>query len=461
MNQPRFTKPVISVVIPAYNSVNYLTKCLASLRASTLSNFEVVVSDDGSTDDTAEVAHHWGAIVVSADKTSGPACARNRGVAVAKAPIIYFVDSDVCVQPDTLERIVNSFDADPELDALIGSYDDAPGSPDFVSKYRNLMHCYVHQQAERIARTFWSGCGAIRRTVFLQMGGFDESYGKPSVEDIELGYRLSAAGKKIVLDRDLQVKHLKHWSLAQVVRTDILQRGIPWTELILRNRAMPNDLNLKLGQRLSVFLIFVASLIAAWSLYQDRQSFVLSVSMLTYLLFVQAYFWSSRKLQPSRLILAVGSTAAVLATSWDRFPVVGVGIVAVWAVAFIRQLIPDGALRRATGTAFGLGLVGLAVAVLATIPQHPVTFGFFVALAMIVVLNSDFYLFLAKRTGKLASLAAIPFHLLFFFYSGLSFVLGAMKFAFAPRQQMQEPAVLTPTWPTASPQGTRIAPNRF
>lgn len=80
---------------------------------------------------------------------------------------------------------------DTQVDALIGSYDDDPKSPDFISQYRNLMHCSVHQTGRSEASTFWSGCGAIRREVFLESGGFDETYVRPAIEDIELGYRLT------------------------------------------------------------------------------------------------------------------------------------------------------------------------------------------------------------------------------------------------------------------------------
>jgi hypothetical protein len=90
--------------------------------------------------------------------------------------------------------------------------------------------------------------------VFLAHGGFDESYRRPAVEDIELGTRLCRAGHKIILDPDLRVKHLKRWSFGMLVRSDVFDRALPWTEIILRDRHMPNDLNLARTQRLSVGL---------------------------------------------------------------------------------------------------------------------------------------------------------------------------------------------------------------
>jgi cellulose synthase/poly-beta-1,6-N-acetylglucosamine synthase-like glycosyltransferase len=149
---------------------------------------------------------------------------------------------------------------------VIGSYDDAPAEPGFLSQYRNLLHHVVHQGGDERASTFWAGCGAVRREAFEEVGGFDESYADPSIEDIELGARLVQAGHTIRLVKDLQVKHLKRWRLANMLATDLWRRAVPWTELMLRQGRMVNDLNVKTSDRLSVVVAFVllASLLAAW-----------------------------------------------------------------------------------------------------------------------------------------------------------------------------------------------------
>ena len=157
----------------------------------------------------------------SACRARGPAAARNTGAQAASAPLVFFLDADVAVHPDTFGRAVARFEADPGLAALFGSYDDCPAAPGLVSQFRNLLHHYVHQQGSfvddaRPARTFWTGCGAIRRQVFLDLGGFDpQLYRRPAIEDIELGYRLTRAGCRIDLARDIQATHLKRWTLAR------------------------------------------------------------------------------------------------------------------------------------------------------------------------------------------------------------------------------------------------------
>jgi len=223
--------PSISVIIPVFNSARYLRECLDHLRRSSFADYECIVIDDGSSDGSAAVASERGARVLRTGRRSGPAYARNLGARAAQGEILFFIDADVCVAPNTLTRVCANFEQDPQLAAVMGAYDDSPASQDFLSLYKNLMHCYVHHNSRHEACTFWSGCGAIRRSVFLEHSGFDESYERPAIEDIELGYRLSRAHKKLVLDPSISVKHLKKWSFFGLVKTDILDRGIPWTNL--------------------------------------------------------------------------------------------------------------------------------------------------------------------------------------------------------------------------------------
>lgn len=268
---PEPRRPAFSVVIPVRNGGNDFERCLRRLRESQGVEFELIVVDDGSTDGSGDVARRFGARVVSNATPQGPASARNSGALAARAEVVFFLDADVSVRPDTLARALTRFDADPGLTALFGSYDDEPAAPGLVSRFRNLLHHFVHQQGRfendvRPARTFWTGCGAIRREAFLDIGGFDPRlYTRPAIEDIELGYRLTRAGHKIVLARDVQGTHLKRWSLASVVSTDILQRGVPWMILMKRAGIAESDLNVRPEQKVCVAATAFALLCAAAS----------------------------------------------------------------------------------------------------------------------------------------------------------------------------------------------------
>lgn len=258
--------PPLSVIVPAHNAAATLPRCLTAIVRSAPAGTEIIVVDDGSTDDTAALAHDFGATIVQHDHATGPARARNAGVARASAPIVLFVDADVEIAGDAIERVLATFNQHPSPSAVFGSYDDSPAAGTLVSDYRNLLHHFVHQQANEASTSFWAGLGAIRRSALDACGGFDERYARPSIEDIELGARLSAAGHHIRLDKTVRGTHLKRWTLAGVVRTDVLARARPWTLLLLRDGSLPHDLNLKPRHRASGVLVWVPAIAAAVAL---------------------------------------------------------------------------------------------------------------------------------------------------------------------------------------------------
>jgi hypothetical protein len=257
----------VSVVVPVRDGGAQLARCLDALLASDYRPFELIVVDDGSTDGGAsvEACRARGVEVVELSRSVGPAGARNRGAERASGRVLVFVDADVVVRPDTLSRFVVLFDVLPGFAAVFGSYDDEPAARGFVSQYKNLLHHFVHQQASELAETFWAGCGAVRRSAFEAVGGFDESrYTRPCVEDIELGGRLRRAGHKIMLDKALQVKHLKRWTLLSMLRADIFDRALPWSRLILGGGGpLINDLNLRVRERACAALVAAAALLLA------------------------------------------------------------------------------------------------------------------------------------------------------------------------------------------------------
>jgi Glycosyltransferases, probably involved in cell wall biogenesis len=239
---------------------------LDAVLASSYKSYEIIVVDDASTDDSPEICREKGAIVFRLPHQSGPGAARNYGAEKAQGDILFFVDSDVVIRRDTVARVAEDFMKNPDIAAVFGSYDDSPTVPDFLSQFRNLLHHFTHQNSREEAVTFWAGCGAIRRDIFHEVGGFDQDkYPKPSIEDIELGYRLRKAGYRIMLDKGLQAKHLKNWEWRSMLKNRIFNRAVPWSQLILESRSLPSDLNLQTSHRLvlrwSVCLVFMLPLI--------------------------------------------------------------------------------------------------------------------------------------------------------------------------------------------------------
>ena len=251
-----FNEITLSVIIPVHNGGENFRRCLSSITAAVPPANEIIVVADGDTDDSAQLAETFDVRVLRTPTRKGPASARNLGARMAQGDILFFVDADVTLSPDAIGQVKTLFRRQPDLAAVFGSYDDEPAETNFFSQYKNLLHHYVHQISCEEASTFWGGCGAIRSEVFYTIGGFDEHYREPSIEDIEFGYRLKQAGQKIQLCKTLQGKHLKHWDMVSLLKSDFFHRALPWTELILRKHWFVNDLNLQTSNRISVMLTY-------------------------------------------------------------------------------------------------------------------------------------------------------------------------------------------------------------
>ncbi len=216
----------LSIIVPFHRNLEHLRRCLSAIRAET-SGAEVIIAADGALDDCGALATAFDARVLRLPGPQGPAVARNRAAATARGETLVFVDADVEVAPQSLTRLAEVLDGQPHIAAVVGAYDESPTEPNFFSQYKNLAHSYIHQAADPRAQTFWAGFGAVRTEVFFSVGGFDERFERPSIEDIDLGYRLTAAGHRVLLDARLRVSHLKRWTLRSLVASDIFDRGIP------------------------------------------------------------------------------------------------------------------------------------------------------------------------------------------------------------------------------------------
>ena len=333
------------MIVPVYRGGEAFRQCLQALQALSPQPDEIIVVCDGQADDPQPWWSDARAVplrVLSTPVRSGPAHARNVGARAATGDVLFFIDADVTLRTDAIERVQQIFAEHAHVDALIGSYDDAPGEPNFLSQYRNLLHHYVHQQSRAEASTFWGACGAVRRPAFWAVGGFDERFDQPSVEDIDLGYRLTSAGFQIRLEPTLQIKHLKRWEALSMIKTDITRRAVPWTKLLLQRDVIDQDLNLQRDSRISTVLI--------------------------YLLLAQ---------------LALGST---------------------WGLV---RLMSGRELQLAYGGSVFL-LTGLLL------------------LVTLIWLNAPLYRFFQRKRGWWFALRVIPWHWLYYTYSGLGFVWGTL-----------------------------------
>ncbi len=206
-------------MIPAYNAEATLISCLYSLRKQTAKPSQIILVDDCSTDRTAAIASDAGIDILSFSERGGPAIARNAGAERAAGDIILFLDADVVVPVDLVERISDCFLSDSSTVAVQTVYSPYCPAEDIISGYQNF---YYYHSLTRIkgnsTATFATWCAAILRDTFIEIGGFNTSIPEPTVEDEELGYEIADRGKKIALVRDIQVTHLASYTISQFIR---------------------------------------------------------------------------------------------------------------------------------------------------------------------------------------------------------------------------------------------------
>ncbi len=297
--------PQLSIVMPVRQGERVLPRSLGALMESDLprDQWELIIVDDASTDGTVSVAERFADRVIQLGlKPNGPSYARNRGVEAARGEVVVFVDADVCVHRETLGRFANVFRENPGISAVFGSYDAAPPAPGLVSQYRNLLHHYVHQLNAGDAETFWAGCGAIRRQVFVDAGMYNEwHFSRPQIEDIELGHRITDMGHRILLRPDIQATHLKRWTLRNVIWTDLNDRGVPWARLLIRRGSVTkeNTLNLRRAEKVSTALVWLCLVVLTVALAAtDARLLMLALALYLPVVWLNRrlyrFFWKQR-----------------------------------------------------------------------------------------------------------------------------------------------------------------------
>lgn len=228
----------LSVIMPVYNASSTLGKAAQAVMMELAEDMEFIAIDDCSTDDSLLQLKRLGPTVVSLPQRLGPAKVRNLGAQTAKGEFLLFIDADVILQPHWAARI-REVSLEPELHAVQGVYTLSTEEVNFVSAYQNDYYHYAFtslpQRETAIAATF---CFVIRRALFLQFGGFDDQIPQPTVEDEEFGYRLHAAGIRIMLDSHLAVRHLARYSIASFSKRKVRMTRSQ-IKALLRRRANP------------------------------------------------------------------------------------------------------------------------------------------------------------------------------------------------------------------------------
>jgi hypothetical protein len=216
-----------------------------------------------------------------------------------------------------------------------------------------------------------------------------------------------------------------------MLKTDFCYRAVPWSDLVIRSGSMPNDLNLRISQRISVALVFLLGALGAYLALTRGAYFLLPLFatffvMLSYYLLEASRDRSKAIMTLMVVVMGVIGVLSYIARVWLIIPMLLLAGVALFMRH--RYALPFGVWHRRTGVLIGGYCLLLIGFVWFYYPHHKPGTVWLVVLLTLVALNKQFYFFLAGHRGRLFALAAIPFHLLYFLSSGLAFLLALSRY---------------------------------
>lgn len=284
----------VSVVIPVYNAAGTLDKCLDALYNCAYKDFEVIIVLDGSEDNSANIAEQYPCRIESLRKNSGPAAARNRGAELASGDILFFIDSDVKVKRDAISLVDKTFRRNPEINIIQGVYSDKIKYKNVATQYQQSFYAfYAWHLCDKYVSTLTTGCFAIRKNTFLHNGGFNEDIKRATAEDEEFGYKLIAAGNKIMLLKELEAEHMAEYSLGKFLKRGFFMSAATMKSY-LRNRTYVQKMQQSNYSRvllsLPLLTLIIFSFIVA-SLYPSRAAVVSFFILNVFFVFLHLPFW--------------------------------------------------------------------------------------------------------------------------------------------------------------------------
>ena len=189
-----YSYPLVSVVVPAFNSADYIDEAIESVLSQTFQNFELIVVDDGSTDATLDVLNRYAhCIQLVSQSNRGAAAARNAGVEIARGELIAFLDADDTFFPEKLAKQVALFERSPSLGMVVSGWELVTISGERISSVKSWEHRpQLDLETAVLFKPARPSATMLRKKWFEQVGGFDNKLS--SAEDLDLLLRLMVAG---------------------------------------------------------------------------------------------------------------------------------------------------------------------------------------------------------------------------------------------------------------------------
>lgn len=274
-------EPDISVIVPNYNGQHTLPLCLHSIIKSSNINFELIVVDDGSNDNSLSVIKQFPCRVIN-QSHRGAAAARNAGAQAARAKVLLFTDADCVLAQDTLSRALSSFNKYGSRTIIGGSYNAQSFDPGFFSRFQSAFIHYCETKHINKPDYIATHAMVIDREVFLASGGFKENW-LPILEDVEFSHRLQRAGYTLLIDPQLLVRHIFNFSLKKSI-SNAIRKASYWTYYSIRNKDLLTDSGTASHELKTNVVLFYVTLLLLLSSMITVSPYLLFAALFTLLL---------------------------------------------------------------------------------------------------------------------------------------------------------------------------------
>ncbi|MEK6743014.1 MAG: glycosyltransferase [Nitrospirota bacterium] len=233
------SKQSLSIIIPNYNGVRTIGACLEAFMAFRDDGCEIVVVDDGSYDGSVDVIRRHQVNLVRLSGHAGASAARNAGVSASTGEALFFIDNDCIVTDGTIPRVRKNLSEQPADVVVGGTYTPVPHDTGFFSSFQSAFINYSETKNVHDPDYLATHALVIRAEAFKKAGGFNEDF-LPILEDVEFSHRLTRNGFKLIMDPDLQVRHIFHHTFVRSLRNAVKKTRY-WTEYSLANRDLFAD----------------------------------------------------------------------------------------------------------------------------------------------------------------------------------------------------------------------------
>lgn len=209
-------KVAVTAYVPCFNAGRYIEKCLDSLLAQTYHVDEILVIDDGSTDDTISRVSKYPVKIIKHEKNKGLAAARNTAFKNASHEFVASLDADVVADPEWLDKMMSLF-TDEKIAGVSGKM--VENYTDTLPDRWRAAHMKQYWGEQRVVNPmFLFGCNTVyRKSAVAELGYFDEKY-RTNYEDVDMGNRLREKGYKIIYDPTPLTRHYQQDTIKSLLR---------------------------------------------------------------------------------------------------------------------------------------------------------------------------------------------------------------------------------------------------